>query len=70
MVLNAHLVHGIDQHADVVGVDVGRDAVAEVEDVPGAVAVARQRLRDAVANRLGALAQRCRIEFKELEVKS
>ena len=49
---------GVDEDAEVLGVDVGRDAVAEVEYVARAIAVACQRVGDALANDLGAFAER------------
>ena len=47
MVLRTQLMHGVDQHAQVIRVDVGRDAVAEIEHVTGPATVARQHICDA-----------------------
>ena len=50
MILRAEFVHGIHQHGEVVGIDVGGDAVAEVEDVArlASEAFEDKRLTDAL----------------------
>ena len=62
MILRTQLVHGVDEYADVIGIDVRRDAVAKIEHVPGTLAVTRQGFRDAVTHDLGALPQDRRVQ--------
>ena len=52
MIFRAELVDGIDERTEIVGVDVGGDAVTEVEHVAGAVAVALENVGDTLANDL------------------
>ena len=56
-------MHGIDQHADMGGIDVRGDAMAEVEHVSGAVTEAGQRLPNGLADRLGSCRKGGRIQI-------
>ena len=58
MVLRAELVDRVNHRRDVLGVDVGRDTVTQVEDMARALAVAQQRVGDTLSDHLGRLAQR------------
>ena len=55
MVCGAQLVDGVNQRAHAVGIDVRRDAVAEIEHVSGAGAVTFENTRYPLAYRLGTL---------------
>jgi hypothetical protein len=46
-------MHRVDQHRDVAGIDVGRDAVAEVEHMAGMRAELRLDPRDLAPDHLG-----------------
>ncbi len=46
---------GVDEDAEMLWIDVRRNSVAEIEDVPGTLSVARQGIRNALANHFGAL---------------
>ncbi len=62
MILRAELVDRVDQHTEVFRVDIGRDAVPEIENMPGPLAVTRQRVRDTLADYLRALAKSRRVQ--------
>ena len=57
MVLGTQLVNCIEQYAEVVGVDVGRYAVAEVEYVPRPLAIAGERIGNGLPDDFRRLSQ-------------
>ena len=46
---------GVDEYAEMFGIDVRRNSVTEIEDVPGTFTVARQGICNALSDDLGAL---------------
>ncbi len=52
VVLRAELVNGVDERAEVLRIDVGRYAMAEVEYVPRPATVAREHIGHALPDRL------------------
>ena len=56
-------MYGVNQHAEMLRINIRSDAVTEVEDVARPSAVARQNIGDALANDFGRLAQGRRIQI-------
>jgi hypothetical protein len=53
MVLRAEFVHGVDEHSEMVGIDVGRNPVTEVKHVARPLAVTLENVRNSLPNHLG-----------------
>ena len=56
-------MHRVDEDAKMLGIDVGRNAMAEIEDVSRAVTIACEHVGDTLADRSGWFAQRRRVEI-------
>ncbi len=50
VICRAKFVHGVDEYAEMIRIDVGRDAMAEIEHMPRTRAITRQGIGNALAN--------------------
>ena len=53
----------IHQHAEMIGIDIRRDAVTEIEHVSRAIAVTREDIRHTLLNRFGIFTQQRRVQI-------